>query len=81
MCIVTIHYVIRHLVLWIIMIRVSIDDENANSLEELTGKKLSKNGNELIAEVIEMAEANKKPDSPCWVESNGSEQDKEEVGV
>ena len=59
--------------------RISIDDENANSLEELTGKKLSKNGNEIIAEVIEMAEAGQKPDSPCWMESNCSEQDEKEV--
>ena len=61
------------------MIRISLDDENANSLEELTGQKLSKNGNELIGEVIEMAEANKKPDSPCWMESNCSDQDEDEV--
>jgi len=63
------------------MIRISVDDENVNSLEELTGKTLSKNGNELIAEVIEMAESSKKPDSPCWMESNCSEQDEEEVAT
>ncbi len=60
------------------MIRVSLDDRNASSLEELTGQKLSKNGNKLIAEVIEMAESNKKPDAPCWMESSCSEQDEEE---
>ena len=57
------------------MIRISIDEEVASSLQELTGKTLTKNGNEIIAEVIEMAEANKKPDSPCWVENNCSEEE------
>ena len=53
--------------------RISVDDSNVKSLEELTGKNLSKNGNEIIAEVIELAEANQKPNSPCWMESNCSE--------
>jgi len=61
------------------MIRVSVDDSNVKSLQELTGKTLSKNGNELIAEVIEMAEAGQKPESPCWIESNCSDQDEDEV--
>ena len=52
------------------MIRISIDEANASSLQELTGKTLTKNGNEIIAEVIEMAEANKKPDAACWLETN-----------
>ena len=59
------------------MIRVSVDDSNVKSLQELTGKILSKNGNELIAQVIEMAESSKKPDAPCWMESSCSEQDEE----
>ena len=59
------------------MIRISIDEANASSLQELTGKTLTKNGNEIIAEVIEMAEANKKPDAACWLETNCSDQDEE----
>ena len=58
--------------------RISVDDENVSSLEELTGKNLSKNGNEIIAEVIEMAEAAQKPNSPCWMESSCSDQDEDE---
>jgi len=61
------------------MIRVSLDDKNGNSLEELTGQKLSKNGNELIAQVIEMAESSKKPDAPCWMESSCSKQDEDDT--
>ena len=57
------------------MIRISIDEENASSLQALTGKTLTKNGNEIIAEVIEMAEANRNPDTPCFMESNCSEQE------
>ena len=57
--------------------RISVDDSNVKSLEELTGKNLSKNGNEIIAEVIEMAEAGNKPNSPCWMESSCSDQDEE----
>ena len=60
------------------MIRISIDEANASSLQELTGKTLTKNGNEIIAEVIEMAEANQKPDALCYVESNCSEQEQSE---
>lgn len=54
--------------------RISLEDEQVKGIEELTKKKLSKNGNELVAEVIEMAEENKNPDSPCWVESSCSEE-------
>ncbi len=61
--------------------RISVDDSNVKSLEELTGKNLSKNGNEIIAEVIEMVESSQKPDAACWMESSCSEQDKEEVAV
>jgi len=60
------------------MIRISIDEETASSLQELTGKTLTKNGNEIIAEVIEMAEASQKPDAACWMESNCSEEVQEE---
>lgn len=59
--------------------RVSLDDDVVNSLQELTGKNISKNGNEIIAEVIEMAETSQKPDSPCWMESNCSDQEEEET--
>jgi len=58
--------------------RISIDETNATSLQELTGKTLTKNGNEIIAEVIEMAEAAQKPNSPCWMESSCSDQDEDE---
>ena len=59
--------------------RISVDDSNVKSLEELTGKNLSKNGNEIIAEVIEMAEAGNKPNSPCWMESDCSETEEVEA--
>ena len=59
--------------------RISIDDDVRNSLQELTGKNLSKNGNEIIAEVIEMVEAAQKPNSPCWMESSCSDQDEDEA--
>ena len=42
------------MVLWLLM-RISLEDEQISEIEELTGKKLSKNGNELIGEVIEIA--------------------------
>ena len=58
--------------------RISLEDEQVKGIEELTKKKLSKNGNELVAEVIEMAEENKNPDSLCWVESSCSEPEKED---
>ena len=57
--------------------RISLEDEQVRGIEELTKKKLSKNGNELVAEVIEMAEENKNPNSPCWVESSCSDSEKE----
>ena len=59
--------------------RVSLDDDVVNSLQELTGKNISKNGNEIIAEVIEMAEAGNKPNSPCWMESDCSETEEVEA--
>lgn len=44
--------------------RISIDQKNSEEIESLTGKTLTKNGNELIGQIIEMA---KKSDE------NGSE--------
>ena len=35
--------------------RIQIDEKNAEEIESLTGKPLTKNGNELIGQVIEMA--------------------------
>ena len=35
--------------------RILIDDQNKDDLEDLTGKKLTKNGNSMIAEVVQMA--------------------------
>jgi len=60
-------------------LRISVDKKVAQALEEITDKKLSKNGNAIIAEVIEMAERNTVPDDPCWIESNCSNPDKDEV--
>ena len=59
------------------IMRITLDAKVIIDLEELTGKNLSKNGNELIVELIELAEAGQKPNSPCWVESSCSEQDEE----
>lgn len=39
------------------LMRISLEDKQVEGIEELTGKKLSKNGNELVSEVIEMAKA------------------------
>ena len=61
-----------------ITMRITLEPEVIRDLEELTGKNLSKNGNELIAELIQMAETGQKPDSQCWMESNCSEQELEE---
>ena len=44
--------------------RISIDQRNAEEIESLTGRTLTKNGNELVGQIIEMA---KKSDE------NGSE--------
>ena len=35
--------------------RISIDQKNSEEIESLTGKTLTKNGNELIGKIIEMA--------------------------
>ena len=35
--------------------RISLDNAQVDGIEELTGKKLSKNANELVGQVIEMA--------------------------
>jgi len=57
---------------------MSVSDENKKAMEELTGKIITKNGDQVLAEVIEMAEENKNPDSPCWIESSCSEPKKED---
>ena len=58
--------------------KVTLEDDVVDSLESLTGKKITRNGNAVIREVVEIAENTQKPDSPCWMESNCSEQEEEE---
>ena len=58
--------------------KVTLEDDVIDSLESLTGKKITSNGNAVIREVVEIAENTQKPDSPCWMESNCSEQEEEE---
>ena len=58
--------------------KVTLSPECISSLEEITGKKITRNGNEVIQEVADMAEANQKPDALCYVESNCSEQEQSE---
>jgi len=60
------------------IMRITLDAEVIRDLEELTGKKISRNGNEIIREVTEMVENSQKPDSPCWMESSCSDQDEDE---
>ena len=42
---------------WLIGVdlRISIDQKNAEEIESLTGRTLTKNGNELVGQIIEMA--------------------------
>lgn len=58
---------------------MSVSDENKRAMEDLTGKTITKNGDQVLAEVIEIAEQNKKPDSPCWIESSCSDSEKEKT--
>ena len=57
--------------------KVTLDPDVIESLESITGKKISRNGNEIIREVTEMVEASQKPDAACWVEKNCSDEDEE----
>lgn len=57
--------------------KVTLEDDVVDSLESLTGKKITRNGNAVIREVVEIAENTQKPDAPCWMESSCSEQDEE----
>jgi len=58
--------------------KVTLEPDVIESLESITGKKISRNGNEIIREVTEMVEASQKPDAACWMESNCSEEVQEE---
>ena len=58
--------------------KISLESDVIESLESITGKKISRNGNEIIREVTEMVEASQKPDAVCWMESNCSEEEQEE---
>ena len=42
--------------------RILIDDQVKDELEELTGKKLTKNGNSMISEVVQMAKESREPE-------------------
>jgi len=55
--------------------KIQLSPECVQSLEEITGKKITRNGNEIIQEVADIAESVQKPDSACWMESDCSEQD------
>ena len=55
--------------------KVTLEPDVIESLESITGKKITRNGNEIIREVTEMVEASQKPDAACWLETNCSDQD------
>ena len=57
--------------------KVTLEPDVIESLESITGKKITRNGNEIIREVTEMVEASQKPDAACWLETNCSDQDEE----
>jgi len=59
--------------------KITLEPDVIESLESITGKKISRNGNEIIREVAEIAESTQKPDAPCWMESNCSDQDEVET--
>ena len=48
--------------------KISLEPDVIESLESITGKKISRNGNEIIREVTEMVEASQKTDAVCWME-------------
>lgn len=58
--------------------KVQLSPEVVASLEEITGKKITRNADQIIREVTEMVEEQQKPDSKCWIESDCSEQEPEE---
>jgi len=43
--------------------RILIDEQVQTDLEDLTKKKLTKNGNAVIAEVVQMAKESREPES------------------
>ena len=45
------------MVLWTLLMRVSLSPETVESLEDLTGKKITRNGDQVVQEVCEMAES------------------------
>ena len=55
--------------------KVTLSPECIKSLEEITGEKITRNADQVIREVAEIAENTQKPNSPCWIESNCSEED------
>lgn len=57
--------------------KITLEPDVIDSLESITGRKISRNGNEIIREVTEMVEASQKPDAACWLETNCSDQDEE----
>lgn len=58
--------------------KVQLSPEVVASLEEITGKKITRNADQIIREVAEIAESVQKPESPCWIESSCSDQDEDE---
>ena len=47
--------------------KVTLEDDVVDSLESLTGKKSTRNGNAVIREVVELAENTQKTDYPCCI--------------
>ena len=55
--------------------KITLEPDVIESLESITGKKISRNGNEIIREVTEIVEKQQNPDTPCCMESNCSEEE------
>ena len=55
--------------------KVTLKPEVVQELEDLTGKKMIRNGNEIISQVCDMADAGCIPRDAAWLEPDPEEEE------
>lgn len=65
------------MVSWYLM-RIQLSQDTINSLEDLSGKKISRNGDTVIQEVCDIASQNCEQKGKAWLEPDSSEKEEKD---
>jgi len=63
-----------------VFVRIQLSPETIDSLENLTGKKITRNGDEVVQQACDLASGNCNQKGKAWLEPDNSEKGEEDAG-